>query len=53
MLTHLAGLAMWRDAVVVSALAPRLPHGDFDALFAMREPHLVPQQYLAMLDACC
>jgi hypothetical protein len=52
-LTHLAGLAMWRDAVVVSALAPRLPRGDFDALFAMREPHLVPQQYLAMLDACC
>jgi hypothetical protein len=52
-MTHLAGMAVWRDAVVVSSLAPRLPRGDFDALFAMRGPHLVPQRYLAMLDACC
>ena len=26
--------------------------GDFAALFALRGPHLVPQRYLAMLDAC-
>jgi hypothetical protein len=52
-MTHLAGITAWRDAAVVRALAPRLPCGDFDALFAMRGPHLVPERYLAMLDACC
>jgi hypothetical protein len=51
-MAHLAGRAAWRDAAVVRALAPRLPGGDFDALFAMRGPHLVPARYLAMLDAC-
>jgi len=51
-MAHLTGITAWRDAAVVSALAPRLPRRDFDALFAMRRPHLVPQRYLAMLDAC-
>ena len=51
-MTHLAGMADWRDHVVVRALAPRLPAGDFAALFALRGPHLVPERYLAMLDAC-
>jgi hypothetical protein len=51
-MTHLAGLASWRDATVVRALAPRLPAGDFNALFGMRAPHLVPPRCLAMLDAC-
>jgi UDP-N-acetyl-alpha-D-muramoyl-L-alanyl-L-glutamate epimerase len=51
-MTHLAGMAAWRDSAVVSSLAPRLPRGDFDTLFAMRGPHLVPQRYLAMLNAC-
>jgi UDP-N-acetyl-alpha-D-muramoyl-L-alanyl-L-glutamate epimerase len=52
-MARLTGIPAWRDAVVVSALGPRLPHGDFEALFTMRGPHLVPQRYLAMLDACC
>ena len=51
-MTHLAGVASWRDAAVVRALAPRLPTGDFDALFGMHAPHQVPPRYLAMLDAC-
>jgi hypothetical protein len=51
-MAHLAGMAAWRDAAVVRSLAPRLPGGDFDALLAMRGPHLVPPRYLAMLDAC-
>lgn len=51
-MTYLARQAAWRDATVVRALAPRLPGGDFDALFGMRGPHLVPPRYLAMLDAC-
>jgi UDP-N-acetyl-alpha-D-muramoyl-L-alanyl-L-glutamate epimerase len=51
-MTHLAGMAAWRDATVVRALASRLPGGDFGALFAVRGPHLVPPRYLAMLDAC-
>jgi hypothetical protein len=51
-MTHVAGLEVWRDAAVVRALSPRLPRGDFDALFTMRAPHQVPQRYLAMLDAC-
>jgi len=52
LMTHLASMAAWCDTAVVSSLAPRLPRGDFDALFAVRAPHLVPDQYLAMLDAC-
>jgi hypothetical protein len=51
-MTHLATMPAWRDAAVVRALAPRLPDGDFEALFATRGPHLVPARYLAMLDAC-
>jgi hypothetical protein len=51
-LAHLVDLADWRDDVVVRALAPRLLAGDFAALFALRGPHLVPERYLAMLDAC-
>jgi len=51
-LAHLANLADWRDDVVVRALAPRLQAGDFAALFALRGPHLVPERYVAMLDAC-
>ena len=51
-MAHLAGMTEWRDHVVVQALAPRLQAGDFGALFAKRTPHLVPERYLAMLDAC-
>ena len=51
-MAHLAGLADWRDHVVVRALSPRLQAGDFAALFELRGPHLVPERYLAMLDAC-
>jgi hypothetical protein len=51
-LAHLANLADWREDVVVRALAPRLQAGDFAALFALRGPHLVPERYVAMLDAC-
>ncbi len=51
-MTHLAGMAGWRDAAVVRALSPRLHSGDFAALFGPRGPHLVPERYLAMLDAC-
>jgi hypothetical protein len=50
-MAHLAGMADWRDDAVVRALSPRLG-GDFAALFAPRGPHLVPERYLAMLDAC-
>ncbi len=51
-MAHVANLADWRDDEVVRALAPRLPPGNFTALFALRGPHLVPERYLAMLDAC-
>jgi hypothetical protein len=51
-MAHLAGMTEWRDHVVVQALAPRLQAGDFGALFARRTPHLVPERYLVMLDAC-
>jgi hypothetical protein len=50
-MAHLAGMADWRDEAAVRALSPRLC-GDFAALFAPRGPHLVPERYLAMLDAC-
>jgi UDP-N-acetyl-alpha-D-muramoyl-L-alanyl-L-glutamate epimerase len=50
-MAHLAALADWRDDAVVQALSPRL-HGDFAALFSPRGPHLVPERYLAILDAC-
>ena len=50
-MAHLAGMPAWRDDVVVRALSPRL-HGDLAALFVPRGPHLVPERYLAMLDAC-
>jgi hypothetical protein len=51
-MAHLGDLAHWRDDSVVRALAPRLPPGNFAALFALRGPHLVPERYLAMLNAC-
>ena len=51
-MAHLGDLADWRDDEVVRALAPRLSRGNFAALFALRGPHLVPERYLAMLDAC-
>ncbi len=51
-MTHLAAMADWRDDAVVRALSPRLNGGDLAALFAPRGPHLVPERYLAMLDAC-
>jgi len=50
-MARLGEMAAWRDGAVVRALAPRL-HGDFAALFTPRAPHLVPERYLAMLDAC-
>jgi UDP-N-acetyl-alpha-D-muramoyl-L-alanyl-L-glutamate epimerase len=51
-MAHLADMPDWQDDAVVRTLAPRLPGGDFSALFAPRGPHLVPERYLAMLDAC-
>lgn len=49
---HLAGMADWRGDAVVRAVAPHARGGDFAALFAPRGPHLVPERYKAMLDAC-
>jgi hypothetical protein len=51
-LRHLQAIPAWRDAVVVRTLAPQVHGGDFTALFALRGPHLVPERYLAMLNAC-
>ena len=51
-MAHLAAMAEWRDDAVVRALSPRLHGGELAALFAPRGPHLVPERYLAMLDAC-
>jgi hypothetical protein len=51
-MARLGNLTDWRDAVVVRALATRVSPGNFAALFALRGPHLVPERYLAMLDAC-
>jgi hypothetical protein len=51
-LRHLGGMPDWRDAAVVRALAPQVHGGDFASLFALREPHLVPERFMAMLDAC-
>ena len=45
-------MAEWRDDAVVRALSPRLQAATSRALFAPRGPHLVPERYLAMLDAC-
>ncbi|HET7883549.1 MAG TPA: hypothetical protein VFL55_21870 [Acetobacteraceae bacterium] len=50
-MAHLANLPAWRGHAVVQALAPRLPHADLSVLFVNRAPHLVPDRYLAMLDA--
>jgi len=51
-MAHLATMPAWRDDTVVRALAPQLAGGALDALFVPRGPHLVPERYLAMLDAC-
>jgi hypothetical protein len=51
-MAHLGGMVAWCDDAVVRALAPRLHGGSFDSLFSLRGPHLVPERYLAMLDAC-
>jgi hypothetical protein len=50
-MAHLGNLPAWRGHAVVRALAPRLRAGDLSALFVHRAPHLVPDRYLAMLDA--
>lgn len=51
-MAHLAQTEEWRGGAVVRALSPRLRGGELAALFALRGPHLVPERYLAMLDAC-
>jgi hypothetical protein len=51
-MAHLAAMADWRDDAVVRALSPRLHYGELAALLVPRGPHLVPERYLAMLDAC-
>jgi UDP-N-acetyl-alpha-D-muramoyl-L-alanyl-L-glutamate epimerase len=51
-MSHLGGVRGWRDDAVVRALSPQLPTGDLESLFVPRGPHLVPDRYLAMLDAC-
>ena len=50
-LTALAADPNWRDTAVVEALRPRLPAPPGTPLFDLRQPHLVPQRYLRMLDA--
>jgi hypothetical protein len=50
-MAHLAEMADWRATAAVRTLSPRL-RGEFAALFTPRGPHLVPERYLAMLDAC-
>jgi hypothetical protein len=50
-MAHLGKLPAWRGDAVVQALASRV-HGGFAALFERRAPHLVPERYMAMLDAC-
>ena len=52
LMQHLSALAEWREAGVVRALSPRIEASDFSAMFALREPHAVPDRFLAMLDAC-
>jgi UDP-N-acetyl-alpha-D-muramoyl-L-alanyl-L-glutamate epimerase len=50
-MAHLAEMADWRATAAVRMLSPRL-RGEFAALFTPRGPHLLPERYLAMLDAC-
>ena len=53
-LARLAEMPQWRAAAVVRALRPLLPAArpsDYARLFEPRDPHLVPDGYLAMLDA--
>jgi UDP-N-acetyl-alpha-D-muramoyl-L-alanyl-L-glutamate epimerase len=51
-LRHISSMIDWHDAAVVRALAPRVVSADLGSLLAPRGPHLVPERYLAMLDAC-
>ena len=51
-LRHISGMTDWRDDAVVRALAPRIEGTDFASLLMPRGPHLVPERYMAMLDAC-
>jgi hypothetical protein len=51
-LRHISHMVDWRENVVVRALAPRIDGCDFASLLVPRGPHLVPERYLAMLDAC-
>ena len=51
-MVHLASMGEWCNATVVRTLAPRLPESDLAGLFALRQPHRVPERFLAMLDAC-
>ena len=51
-LHHLGDMTDWRNDAVVRALAPGIEGVDFASLLVPRGPHLVPQRYLAMLDAC-
>jgi UDP-N-acetyl-alpha-D-muramoyl-L-alanyl-L-glutamate epimerase len=49
---HLAGMPDWQDDAVPRALSSRIGSPEFASLFGFREPHAVPQRFLAMLDAC-
>jgi UDP-N-acetyl-alpha-D-muramoyl-L-alanyl-L-glutamate epimerase len=54
-LAHLAGLAEWREDVVVRQLGRPIAATDpppLAALLAGRHPHRVPPRFLEMLDAC-
>ncbi len=51
-MAHLANMPAWRNSIVVRELSPRVGGRDFDSLFTLHGPHLVPERYLAMLDAC-
>ena len=49
---RLAAMADWRETCVVRALSPKVMADDLASLFAPREPHAVPDRFMAMLDAC-
>jgi UDP-N-acetyl-alpha-D-muramoyl-L-alanyl-L-glutamate epimerase len=56
-LSHLGAQPAWRNDAVVRhlqrALAslPQRDHDDYRSLFAVKQPHRVPDKYMAMLDA--
>lgn len=54
LMSGLSRFKAWKDAPIVKLLAPSLPFDEqkFNALFANRTAHAVPEKYLGMLNAC-